>query len=248
VGLTAQERAAAATATSSGGGASSRSADIGYALFEKRVEPAPAAGDPAAAAAANSSLVPDYGGESGDEEESAAQELDPSLVDLNKLACLLCKRAFASREQLHKHIDKSELHRKNLEEHRRSQGGDGGATSYRDRAAERRNKYEQPGKPSRPAGRARAAPAPAATTASAPARPVGGVGNKMMQAMGWKDGQGLGRENQGRTNLVEANHRAAAAGLGMPGSQYGAMVGDTYKECVKKTCFARFNEMQSDDK
>jgi len=46
----------------------------------------------------------------------------------------------------------------------------------------------------------------------------------------------------------QANHRAAAAGLGMPGSQYGAMVGDTYKECVKKTCFARFNEMQSDDK
>ena len=28
-------------------------------------------------------------------------------------------------------------------------------------------------------------------------------GNKMLQKMGWKDGQGLGKKNQGRTEIVE---------------------------------------------
>ena len=28
-------------------------------------------------------------------------------------------------------------------------------------------------------------------------------GNKMLQKMGWKDGMGLGKKNQGRTEIVE---------------------------------------------
>ncbi|KAF0289041.1 RNA-binding protein 5 [Amphibalanus amphitrite] len=238
IGSTAQERAAR----------DARSADIGYAMFEKRVggesTPQTAAGAEAEAAA-NSSLVAAYGGESGDEEE--APELDPTLVDVNKLACLLCKRAFASREQLNKHLEKSDLHRKNLEEHQRAQGGaPTGGGQYRDRAAERRSKYGEPNQapraPHRPAG----PPPPAAATASAPARPVGGIGNRMMQAMGWKDGQGLGKSNQGRTSLVEAERRATSAGLGMAGSTTGAVAGDTYKDCVKKTMFARYKEMNEE--
>lgn len=144
-----------------------------------------------------------YGGDSGDEEEGAASDLDPSMVDLTKMACLLCKRAFASKEQLQKHLDKSDLHKKNLEEHKKTVGlAGGGAAQYRDRAAERRSKYGEPDRP-RPPPRKPAPGAAASVTASLPARPVAGIGNKMMQAMGWKDGQGLGRDNQGRTNPVE---------------------------------------------
>lgn len=31
------------------------------------------------------------------------------------------------------------------------------------------------------------------------------IGNKMLQKMGWKDGQGLGKSNQGRTEIVEVS-------------------------------------------
>lgn len=35
--------------------------------------------------------------------------------------------------------------------------------------------------------------------------PIGenNVGNKLLQKMGWSEGQGLGRSNQGRTNIIE---------------------------------------------
>jgi len=31
------------------------------------------------------------------------------------------------------------------------------------------------------------------------------IGNKMLQKMGWKEGLGLGKSNQGRTNIVEVS-------------------------------------------
>ena len=40
------------------------------------------------------------------------QEIDElSLIDLNKIACLLCKRKFDSVDILNKHIIKSDLHK-----------------------------------------------------------------------------------------------------------------------------------------
>ena len=35
--------------------------------------------------------------------------------------------------------------------------------------------------------------------------PIGenNVGNRLLQKMGWTEGQGLGRSNQGRTNIIE---------------------------------------------
>ena len=80
-------------------------------------------------------------------------------TDWDKLACLLCKRAFPSKEKLNKHNQVSDLHRQNLEEYRRQRGGGGGGGGgpvaqsdsslqqqqdqqvYRDRAKERRLKY-----------------------------------------------------------------------------------------------------------
>lgn len=37
------------------------------------------------------------------------------------------------------------------------------------------------------------------------ALPIGqdNVGNRLLQKMGWSEGQGLGRSNQGRTNIIE---------------------------------------------
>ncbi|KAK6030224.1 Zn-finger in Ran binding protein, partial [Ostertagia ostertagi] len=44
--------------------------------------------------------------------------MERALVDEGKKMCLLCKRAFPSVDVLRKHVEKSELHKKNLEEKR----------------------------------------------------------------------------------------------------------------------------------
>ena len=66
----------------------------------------------AAAAAAKTGLVASYGGDSddsGDEDEGGVDE--SKLVDWGKLACLLCKRQFQSKEILTKHTQFSDLHK-----------------------------------------------------------------------------------------------------------------------------------------
>lgn len=39
------------------------------------------------------------------------------------------------------------------------------------------------------------------------ATPIGksNLGNRLLQKMGWSEGQGLGKSNQGRTNIIEVN-------------------------------------------
>ena len=57
-----------------------------------------------------SSLVPEYeGDESGGEDDNKEE----NYTDWTKLACLLCKRQFPSKEVLTKHNQFSELHKVN---------------------------------------------------------------------------------------------------------------------------------------
>lgn len=96
------------------------------------------------------------------------EAMERALIDESKKMCLLCKRAFPSLDVLRKHVDKSDLHKKNLEEKRVEWGKQyvaslmaeqnaGGSSSgmtpawttpapepkivYRDRAKERRQQY-----------------------------------------------------------------------------------------------------------
>lgn len=63
--------------------------------------------------------------------------------------------------------------------------------------------------------------------------------------MGWQEGQGLGRDNQGRTQIVEAEFRQMGAGLGASGSRYRQPpIPGNYKENVKRAMFARFRELE----
>jgi RNA-binding protein 5/10 len=73
------------------------------------------------------------------------------------------------------------------------------------------------------------------------------VGNKLLQKMGWQEGMGLGKSNQGRTSIIQAEHRVNTAGLGAKGGTYGALPGETYKDCVKKMMFARYRELTEQD-
>ncbi|XP_018581488.1 RNA-binding protein 10 [Scleropages formosus] len=143
----------------------SASADAGYAILEKkgalserpqtlmdqlkrieeRVKRSPPQG-----------LVAAYSGESDSEEEPGgdkAADREEKLTDWSKLACLLCRRQFPSKEALLRHQQLSELHKQNLAQRRSRQseleGHDraDGELRYRDRSAERTEKIgvqEQP--------------------------------------------------------------------------------------------------------
>lgn len=61
--------------------------------------------------AAASSLVPEYGGEDSGGEDDNKEE---NYTDWTKIACLLCKRQFPSKEALTRHNQLSDLHKVNL--------------------------------------------------------------------------------------------------------------------------------------
>lgn len=82
-----------------------------------------AAAAAAAAAASNPALVASYGGDSDSDDEQFEQSPQPGvsqrtgmldeskLTDWAKLACLLCKRQFPSKEALTRHTQLSDLHK-----------------------------------------------------------------------------------------------------------------------------------------
>ena len=152
------------------------------------------------------------------------------LTDWGSLACLLCARQFQTREKLQKHNTMSDLHTKNLQEWRSRKGKELGkgqqqdqdqTYQYKDRAKERRKKFgkeelppENKFKDKYMAAMADVAASGAPAGADAPKLDDSNIGNKMLQKMGWKDGLGLGKKNQGRTDIIQTKGRLAQSGLG----------------------------------
>ncbi|KAM9483640.1 RNA-binding protein 5 isoform 2-T2 [Clarias gariepinus] len=199
-------------------------------------------------------LVAAYSGDSEPEETPEGEEKDDKLTDWKKMACLLCRRQFPSKEALIRHQQLSDLHKQNLEVHRRSKLSEAELEElerketemkYRDRAAERREKYGIP-EPPVPKKRKFTQPTPVVNYEQPTKDGLNSdnIGNKMLQAMGWKEGKGLGRNQQGITAPIEAQMRAKGAGLGTKGSNYTLSASDTYKDAVRKAMFARFTEIE----
>jgi RNA-binding protein 5/10 len=201
-------------------------ADVGFSILEKK-EKAPPSAVPgylmsANNAAANSKLV-SYGSDSDNEQDHDhfAQSNEKDYLDFEKLTCLLCKRAFQSLEIFNKHLKMSQLHKENLQKHNLQKGitdvnAAKIAAGYRDRAKERRLKYGEVSPPpvnkskerfQREMEKTNQRTSYQAPVAAVAATPIGenNVGNKLLQKMGWKDGQGLGRSNQGRTQIIEVS-------------------------------------------
>uniref|UniRef100_A0A182Q8U0 RNA-binding protein 5 n=1 Tax=Anopheles farauti TaxID=69004 RepID=A0A182Q8U0_9DIPT len=143
-----------------------------------------------------------------------------------------------------------------------SDGGSGGpynGLQYRDRAKERRAKYGEDEAP--PVNRSKERfqreiekqthSQSAYPQGTASAVPIGqnNIGNKLLQKMGWSEGQGLGRANQGRTNIIEAEQRVANVGLGIKANaaaQYGRTT-DDYKTYIKKMMKSRYEQVDVKD-
>lgn len=200
------------------------SADIGFSVLEKKAtNPVlimgqasvlqPDTTSQAGLPPASTPLVAAYGESESSEDESTDE---PDFLDFTKMICNLCKRQLPSSEALDKHSKLSDLHKKNLEAFR-SNAKNNSANSaskpvYRDRAKERRMKYgvtddPQPSKLKEKYLKSRELAETAPSTSSAAAEPIGveNVGNRLLQKMGWTEGQGLGKSNQGRTTIIEVN-------------------------------------------
>ncbi|XP_061592026.1 RNA-binding protein 10 isoform X1 [Cololabis saira] len=105
----------------------SASADAGYAVLEKKgalserpqsfLEQLRQSREPSPPKQLG--LVPAYSAESDSEEEGGEKdEKEGKMTDWVKLACLLCRRQFPSKEALIRHQQLSELHKQNLEQRR----------------------------------------------------------------------------------------------------------------------------------
>ncbi|XP_053209933.1 RNA-binding protein 5-B-like [Panonychus citri] len=176
------------------------------------------------------------------------QAQEYKLIDLERLLCLLCKRQFNSKEQLLKHQQASDLHKNNLiklgesrslENQHGEPGSSSGDSAYRDRAKERRKKYGQPNIPEI---------VPEISSIVEPSSPpfvepktVTGIGSKMLKAMGWSEGEGLGRSKEKATSIIEVERRASGVGIGMKTTTTG--VGESYKDAVKRASWLRFQEL-----
>ncbi|XP_059471186.1 RNA-binding protein 5-like [Neocloeon triangulifer] len=225
-------------------------ADIGFAVLERREMNPESGASPFhnredSPTGSKSGLVAAYGNDSDSEDESA------SFTDWSKMACLLCKRQFPNKDTLVKHQQLSSLHKENLAKLGLSDLAQN--VEYRDRAKERRKKFGQPEVPNKL--KERYLEVKEATTSNQrgayeePVKAIGNdnIGSKLLQKMGWSEGMGLGKTNQGRTDIIEAKMRTPSVGLGA--KSYGIVPGESsYKESVKKMAYMRYQELAEQEK
>ncbi|KAF6205360.1 hypothetical protein GE061_019531 [Apolygus lucorum] len=227
-------------------------ADIGYAVLERKDHPLISVNNGMDKPKIPESLVAAYGQGSDSEEDDESAQEDKMHTDWVKNVCLLCKRQFGSRDMLVKHQQMSDLHKENLAAWYRSKGLDPDdaqhrSKQYRDRAKERRLKYGEPDKPLPSKLKESYIKAREAVVSYEEPTKSGigsdNLGNKLLQKMGWSEGMGLGKSNQGRTSIIQAERRNATAGLGTKSVGVTPGPGETYKDCVKKMMAIRYSEL-----
>lgn len=191
----------------------------------------------------------------GPADDAFAVAVHRRLVDPETLVCHVCQRRLDAVEKLQRHVAESKLHATTMAAHRQqlldclteeevdSLEHQEREFNYRDRAAMRRQMYGQPEKP-------KDVPPPGPWWLQRPVLKVeqptkDGIkddnkGNKMLQAMGWKEGQGLGARCQGIVAPVAAEKRAQGAGLGAAPVLDAATAGGSRRDLAMSVARARW--------
>ncbi|CCD67603.1 RNA-binding protein 5 [Caenorhabditis elegans] len=194
--------------------------------------------------------------------------MERALYDETKKTCMLCKRAFSDVEVLRKHVEKSDLHRNNLEAKRAEWGRETAAKLqeeeedasapdlpkivYRDRAKERRRQFgidstgyafDVMGGPPGPTS-VRHEETIRKVSEEASKRPLdeSNIGNRLLKSMGWKEGQGVGKHAQGIVNPIEAERFVQGAGLGAAGSKMRHGAEASHKEKTRQALYSRYHD------
>lgn len=193
--------------------------------------------------------------------------MERSLYDEGKKTCMLCKRAFSDVEILRKHVEKSELHRNNLEAKRAEWGRETAAKIreeeeapamdlpkivYRDRAKERRRQFGidstgyafdvMGGQPGPSSGRNEESIRRESEEASKRPLDDSNIGNRLLKSMGWKEGQGVGKHGQGIVDPIQAERFVQGAGLGAAGSKMRHGVEASHKEKTRQALYSRYHD------
>ncbi|TPX32213.1 hypothetical protein SmJEL517_g04620 [Synchytrium microbalum] len=189
--------------------------------------------------------------------------------DMTLMACLLCQRQFKSLEDLAKHQVKSDLHKKNMTALRTTQITDLRTTlsiqaaaetaRYRNRVEARRRKYAPPDynhNKSRsmvafPMSGTSGSRAGWKTTSATPIEQptINGIqqdnaGRRILEKMGWKEGEGLGAKRDGIVQPIEASGYGRGAGLGSLDypSIGGGDFAESYTDQTKRMARARLDQ------
>ncbi|ULU12682.1 hypothetical protein L3Y34_015733 [Caenorhabditis briggsae] len=193
--------------------------------------------------------------------------MERALYDEAKKTCLLCKRAFSDVEVLRKHVEKSDLHRVNLEAKRAEWGRETAAKLeqeegapaldlpkivYRDRAKERRRQFGvdstgyafdvMGGQPGSSTGKNEEAIRRESEEASKRPLDDTNIGNRLLKSMGWKEGQGVGKHGQGIVNPIQAERFVQGAGLGAAGSKMKHGAEASHKEKTRQALYSRYHD------
>ena len=140
---------------------------------------------------------------SNQQTEPTAVKTDPS----GKPICILCRRKFPDLEKLRKHEQLSAMHKENLAKKAAADAKKEAATpeiAYRDRTKERQMMYSASSADPTHVGKLLASVNPMMsaeknTEVIRPEQTLGdtNVGNQLLQKMGWKSGEALGRKQEG---------------------------------------------------
>lgn len=172
------------------------------------------------------------------------QKHEEQLIYFEKNICLLCKRQFEDDDHMKRHRSLSKLHSSRLkrlkqrlfsEEQLDKLERKEREALYRDRARERRLKFGQ---------------ADRIVTSEHP-HPVDtpsrgdNKGAALLSKMGWVEGKGLGKNNEGMTGLIKLGSQVGTSGLGS--KQYRMDPNLSYKEAAKKIMYMRYHEISSEE-
>lgn len=180
---------------------------------------------------------------------SAPAAVPEASAPAGKAICNLCRRQFPSAEMLTRHEKESKLHAENLAKAQAAgppPPAPPAVPQYRDRASERREQFgsvadhvilhvpEEANMPRPP-------PPPAPGPPVSVAADISNPGNHLLRKMGWKDGQGLGANNDGAVQAVGVS--ASHAHVSSVKSSISYTDPAQYKESILAATRARYEQV-----